>query len=124
MHDLGYWWPFARTAWGWTVATVGGLAAIYYGPKKMLETYDWYMDRFFDYKVREQLENGVTLASYGTSAGGRIQSATPMSVEDIAKAVGYSEKRVRNCLKRLSRNKEVMRVGGDVWKLVIPHILG
>ena len=48
---------------GWTVATVGGLAALYYGPKKALETFEWYMDRFRDYKVRDFLRAHITMSS-------------------------------------------------------------
>jgi hypothetical protein len=121
--DLGYWWPFAQTAWGWTIATVGGLAAVYYGPRKMLETWDWYLDRFFDCKVREYLQSAVTFAYYKPRAGGVPQYAKPKTVSEIALATKFSEKRVLKCLTRLSKRKEVIKLGNDTWKAVIPPVL-
>jgi len=118
--DLGYWWPFAQTAWGWTVATVGGLAALYYGPRKMFETFDWYMDRFFDHKVLAFLESHITIANYVAPNALRPQWATMKSVPEIAKAIGFSEKRVLGCLRRLKRKKEVVPIPPDLWKVNIP----
>jgi hypothetical protein len=93
--DLGYWWPFAQTAWGWTVATAGGVAALYYGPRKMLETFDWYMDRFWDSKVEEFLKLHVTKSSFVHPGGMRSQSAQLKTVSEIMQGTGFSEKRVR-----------------------------
>jgi hypothetical protein len=118
MHDLGRWWPFARTAWGWTVATVGGLAAIYYGPRKIMETLDWYKDRFFDYKIREYLELQVTKSAFVHPSGGRIQTAAAKTEDEIAQAVGYSKNRIKAGLDRLKKKKAVTREGIG-WKLVV-----
>ena len=63
-HEIRPWRfrPFARTAWGWIVASATGIAALYDGPREhMLETFDWYMDRFRDYKVRDFLESLVSV---------------------------------------------------------------
>ena len=116
--NLGYWWPFAQTAWGWTIATVGGLTALYYGPKKMLETFDWYMDRFVDYKVKDFLDSQIILLVH--SAGGRPQHAQPKSIAEIAVGTGYSEQRVRKCLQRLRRKKAVILDKPNYWKSDIP----
>jgi hypothetical protein len=123
MRDLGYWWPFARTAWGWTVASVSGLAAIWYGPRKVLETFDWYMDRAFDHKVKEYLQTAIRLGTYTPAGGGVMQSALPRSIGDITSATGFSEKRVRSCLRRLAKSNSVMSLGNDMWKLVVPHLI-
>ena len=40
---------------GWTVGVTTVLLAIYYGPRKVLETWDWYLERFTDSKVRGHL---------------------------------------------------------------------
>lgn len=119
MRDLGYWWPFARTAWGWLVATAGGIAALFYGPKKAVETFDWYMDRFFDYKVREYLEGLVEPMAY-MSPNGRGQSAKSATVSEIAIAINMSERKVRKCLTRLRRKKIVILERNGRWKLDIP----
>jgi hypothetical protein len=119
-QGLGYWWPFARTAWGWTIATIGGLAALYYGSRKMLETFDWYMDRFVDYKVQNFLESHVIKAAYIAPQGVRPQSPTPKSIAEIAAATGLTEGRVRGCLNRLKRKKAVMLDRPDYWKADIP----
>lgn len=120
--DLGYWWPFAQTAWGWTVATVGGVAALYYGPKKMFETWDWYMDRFRDHKVMEYLEAQITRNNYSTASGGRQQQALPKTVSEIMDATGRSEKSVRSSLRRLKRKKAVTSHQADLWKADVPPI--
>jgi hypothetical protein len=120
--NLGYWWPFARTAWGWTVASASGVAALYYGPKKMWETFDWYMDRLFDHKVQDYLEKNVEITNIFRPNGGRDQISNPKSVSEIAEAVGYSEKRVLRCLKRLRRKDVVIRHGVDKWRANVPHL--
>lgn len=43
----------------WPGATVAALAAAYYGPKKMLETWDWYVYRFVDSNVFEIIDEPI-----------------------------------------------------------------
>ena len=118
--NLGYWWPFAQTAWGWTVATIGGLAAIYYGPRKMLETYDWYMDRFFDHKIQSALDATIEKSNHINPDRSVSQWAKPRTVKEIIEVTGYPEKRVRAGLKRLKRKKSVLQVEPDSWKANVP----
>jgi hypothetical protein len=107
-------WPYAQTWWGWTVAVVTILAAIYQGPKAVWETYEWYMDRFFDCKVREFLESNV---NKGVARGGQQQVwGIPKSATEIAIATKMSEKRVLGCLRRLKKKKAVSP-DGDRWKI-------
>jgi IS1 family transposase len=120
--DLGYWWPFAQTAWGWTVATIGGFTALYYGPRKMFETFDWYMDRFRDYKVLEYLEGQIVRNQSIMPSGGRLQQANSKSIGEIVDATGLSEKKVRASLKRLKRKKAVTSHQLDSWKADVPHL--
>jgi hypothetical protein len=122
--DIGYWWPFARTAWGWTVATAGGLAALYHGPKAMFETFDWYMDRLFDHKVKDYLDTQIVRGSNTLPGGGRDQKANSKSIAEISAAVDYSEKRVRGCLKRLKRKKAVTSDQNNQWKADVPPVCG
>ena len=118
--DLGSWWPFARTVWGWTVASATGLFALYYGPKKMLETWDWYMDRFVDYKVADYLNSEIQISSRVVSESYRIQTAKPHSITEIAAATHYSQKRVQNCLRRLEKKQAVTRNDKGQWRANLP----
>jgi len=72
----------------------------------MFETWDWYMDRFFDWKVRDFLEMSVTPEKVG-SQGQVLRWAIPRSIKEIAKATNFSEWRVRGCLKRLKKKKVI-----------------
>jgi len=109
-----YWWPFARTVWGWIVASLTILAALYYGPKKMFEAFAWYMYQLVDYKVRDFLESSVVaspLASPQTRDRLEVKTAA-----QIAGATGLSEKRVKGCLKRLRDKGVVKAYGQDGWR--------
>jgi hypothetical protein len=118
--DLGDWWPFARTVWGWTVASIGGLAALYYAPRKMFETFDWYMDRFVDYKVADYLKSEVEISHKVYEEHYRRQTAKPHSIKEIADATRYSEKRVQRCLRRLEKKKSVARDDKGHWRAEVP----
>jgi len=118
---FGYWWPFARTAWGWTVGIAEVSFALYYAPKKMLETWDWYLDRFRDHKVLAFLEEQIVRANY-VKPEGRPQSATPKSVRDIAEGTHLSEKKVLGSLKRLKRKKAVTAMPNGEWRADIPPL--
>ena len=120
--ELGYWWPFARTAWGWVVATGSVLAVLNRGRKAMLDIWNSHLAKR-DEKVIEYLETTITIAGFTPPGGGRLQSVAPKTVKEIADGTGLTEKRVRDCLKRLRKKKEVMCIGNDVWKLLIPHLV-
>lgn len=80
----------------------------------MWETYEWYMDRLYDHKVREFLESHVIRSS--ALNGIEQKWAHAASVATIAAATKLSEKRALGCLKRLKRKKEVLQDRG-YWKL-------
>jgi len=106
-----------QTWQGSVLSIVAALGAIYYGPKKMLETYDWYMDRFWDHKVTEFLRSNVkppTLTAMGEIAA----KAIPRSVGEISKALEWPEKRTLRSLKRLKRRHQVT-ADGEKWKAVL-----
>lgn len=105
-----------HTWWLWIVAIVSALLAIYHGPRLILETYNYYMEKIFDYKVRDLLESSVS-AELLTMHGPR-RWAIPKSLQDISKGTNMSEKRALGCLKRLKRKKEVVP-DGDNWKIVV-----
>jgi hypothetical protein len=106
-----------QTWQGAALSILAILGTIYYGPRKMLETYDWYMDRFWDYKVRDFLRSQVIphrITSYGELA----PKAIPQSISEITAAVGRPEKRILGSLKRLRRRHQVTP-DGEKWKAVL-----
>lgn len=114
MIDWKQLWPYTHTWWGWTVGVVSAFLAIYHGPRKVWETYDWYMEKLFDHKVSDFLETKVTKGA--SMNGKRLTFPTPTSVEEIATATGFSTKRVLGCLRRLKRKKAVANEG-ERWKI-------
>lgn len=110
-------WPYAHNTWGWTVACITAIAWVYYGPKKMLETYDWYMQRFKDYEVEDYLRSQKTPEKI-TGIG--LFPAKPMSktISEISTAIGKTENSVRGSLMRLKRRNRIDREL-DKWKAIL-----
>lgn len=106
-----------QTWQGAALSILAILGTIYYGPRKMLETYDWYMDRFWDYKVRDFLRSNVVPPRW-TAYGEIDAKAVSKSVSEISAAIGWSDKRVLGSLKRLRRRHHVAP-DGDKWKAVL-----
>lgn len=117
---LDYWWPVSQKVWIWTGSTVGVFLAVFYGQKKMLETYDWYMGRFVDYKVADYLASEVEISHKIYEEHYRRQTAKPHSIAEIAAATRYSEKRVRNSLRRLEKINKVARADEGQWRAEVP----
>jgi hypothetical protein len=97
------------TSWkGIIPSVIAVTAAIYYGPKKMLEVWDWYVDRFRDRPVlailkHRQLSQQAPFLNFAMR-GGISQPAPiefPHFAEDIAKALNRSKKSVLKSLNRL-----------------------
>jgi len=82
-------------------------AAIWDGPRKILETYEWYMDRMYrskhDRRVQEVLQHNVTLSS--PVNGTHQKHPISASVEDIARDAKMSPKFALSSLKRLETKK-------------------
>lgn len=114
MPGLDKLWPFARTWPGGIAAVLSFLWPIFYAPKKVTETWRWYMYEFFgDRKVEDCLMASVTPefpAMYGPK-----KWAIPKSLAEIAAETGYSESRLPGCLERLRRRGTVF-AEGDKWK--------
>ena len=86
-------------------------AAIWNGPRKTLETYEWYMDRIYrskhDRKVQEVLEHNVALSS---PVNGICQKhPISASVKDIAGDAKMSLSFTLSSLKRLEKKKLAVR---------------
>lgn len=110
-----YTWP---ELWSY-IRNVGAVAAvglaIYYGPRKMLETWDWYLDRFLDAKVRHALnQNRAPMKE--VSAGRFVRIGLGVDLADLATQCGISEKRARARLRRLERRGEAIDCRNDGWR--------
>jgi len=79
--------------------------------------FNWYMDTFVDYKIREYL--GTRVQRGMLTDGRQGASLIPETVSVIAAAVGMSNRRVTRCLARLERKHRVRHVHGDYWKLIV-----
>jgi|ERR1017187_9204296 hypothetical protein len=110
-HNL---WPFAKTWEGYLAATVTTVLAVFYGNKKMIETYEWYMYRYYDRKVEDCLRASVS-SELLTQHGPR-RWTIPKSLGDISRDTGFSNRRVSACLKRLLRKRLVL-ADGEKWKI-------
>jgi hypothetical protein len=105
-------WRAVFTLFGFLKSWIGALlaiaAALYYGPRKMLETWDWYVYRFIDSAVFEMIDEPRVNS---TVYHGREYVNVPAflkaySVREIAKALNRTEKSVVRSLKRLKKSKK------------------
>ena len=96
--------------------TVIGIAlAVYYGPRKMLETWDWYLDRFLDSGVRHALNQ--RRSPMKQIEGGRyVRWGLGVRLADLAIDCGISEKGCRKRLRRLEKRGEAIDCHDDYWR--------
>lgn len=79
----------------------------------MLETWDWYVDRFRDAAVLDELRiRKFSLGSPAMQVRGEVHSAIvpheiPYSSKEISESLGRSEESVIKSLKRLGRRGRV-----------------
>ena len=106
-------WPYAHTWWGTFVGGATILYGAYYGLRKMLETWDWYIERFTDSKVCQFLKDNVGGWKLSERFGENQYVVNYWKREDIAKALRFGERRVEKSLDRLKRQgrAELMREG-------------
>jgi hypothetical protein len=117
-----YWkvlWAWLRTWQGAIPAVLTVSAAIYYGPKKMLETWDWYLNRFRDEAVLDVLRTRRfaprpnLYAAYLTQSGHLGNPEHPEQREipyypgEVAKILNRKEESVEKSLVRLRRRGRV-----------------
>jgi hypothetical protein len=93
----------AATWKGAVPTVVAVLAAIYYGPRKIMETWDWYVGRFRDNPVIRiiELNPKPTLRMM-------FSDDTPYTVEVIAEKLQRNPSSVRRSLHRLEIQKRVV----------------
>jgi|ERR1700691_2370349 hypothetical protein len=75
-------WAWLRTWEGAVPAAVAVSAAIYYGPRKMLETWDWYLDRFLDRPVLNLIKDRM----FTKSPNLRMRKGIPISMGEPTEA--------------------------------------
>jgi hypothetical protein len=110
-----------KLAWhliaGWGGLLVAVAAAIYYGPRKMLETWSWYMYRFRDRAVHDVIDesrwaNKITSTRIGVENVLTGQPyRLPWRADEIADQLGRKRGSVVGSLKRLKAARKVRQVG-------------
>jgi hypothetical protein len=111
MHGWPKLWFYART---FGAVTALALAA-YYGPRKMLETWDWYLDRFLDAKVRRALHQHRAPMKE-ISAGRFVRYGLGVDLADLATQCEISEESARARLQRLEKRGEAIDCRDDGWR--------
>ena len=104
--------PALRFVIGWGGLAAAVVAALYRGPRKMFETWDWYVYRFHDKAVFEAVDSGKWSAPLLMRVGGRDEvigqpSRIPLTTKEIAAQLGRGEDSVRHSLERLESAKKV-----------------
>ena len=98
-HEIG---EFLRTWQGLAVAIVGILGVIYYGPRKMLETWDWYLHRFLDEPVLRILrEEAMLLPEF------RDSPVQGLSVRQLSAKLKRSDRSIGKSIERLRRSAKI-----------------
>ena len=101
-----------NTWWARTVAVAGILLAIYYGPRKMLETWDWYIDRFVDMPVADIVRRRAFLPPLKSYFGSAFDQPEKVELcykaKDIARVLNRNEKAILKSLLRLERRGKVV----------------
>lgn len=97
--------PFLLTK---RILAVAGLGfAGYYGGKKLLDTWDWYVDRFYDDKVVDLLASRRFLYGPGMGPLTEPKIELPYEIYEIAERLGRTESHVLHSLERLRRKGKV-----------------
>jgi hypothetical protein len=106
-----HWQETIRSLSTWRLRAIafgGASLAVYYGVKKVFETWDWYIDRFYDGKVADLLRNRIWLHGFGD---GELREPPtielPYYVKDIATALRRTESSVSRSLSRLRKRQKV-----------------
>lgn len=96
-------------------ATVTVIATIFYAPRRVLETWDWYWDRFRDGDVFYLIERQKSVAAASVFRD-ELPISNALSVKELADFLGRSESSVRKSVTRL-RRREKVEPFQDGWRL-------
>jgi hypothetical protein len=83
---------FTHSTWAGVTAGLVIILSVYYGPKKIMETWRWYVFECWDKRVFRELVK----RAHGHYGNG-------FDVPDLAETVGRDEKSIANSLARLER---------------------
>ncbi len=98
---------------GWSGLAFGIAATLFYGPKKLIETWDWYLDRFYDSSVfgivkTPKLQSAVRQPSFSPRSPLEVEhTLSAYHASEIAKRLQRNEKRVARSLERLERRGKI-----------------
>jgi len=84
----------------------------------VFETYEWYVEKFFDSRVRQFLQGHVS-PEFMTQHGPRVWGI-PKSAQEISEGTKLPPKRVMACLTRLQKKNAIL-ADGDKWKIKDPR---
>jgi hypothetical protein len=113
-------WRFIRSWEGIVPSAIAVVAAIYYGPKKMLEVWDWYVDRFVDRDVLLIIKGRkivpTTFASERFAIMRTEMREAPYTAAEIATELRRNEKSVSKSLRRLYAHDKIEKYEWG-WRL-------
>lgn len=109
---------FLKSWEGLAVAFLGAAAAVYYAPRKVLETWDWYVDRFLDSPVLNILRDRRLI--HRPVMNNWSPAPPPEEVEyglpEIAEKLSRSRESVGKSLQRLRKQGKAELYRGG-WRL-------
>jgi|SRR5215469_1835743 len=107
-------------SWQWLIAAIAaGVPIIYYGPRKVLETWDWYVDRFRDQSIMDAIRNrkllppehNLLLQQHGPSLPPTLNMLILKdgiyTVGDLANILNRSRRSIGKSSRRLSAQGKV-----------------
>jgi hypothetical protein len=99
-------WPTIVTflqRWQWLLAAiVAGIPTLYYGPRKVLQAWDWYLNRWFDEPVMEIIRERRFY-----HAADKPPREEPYSVGELAKSLERRQQSIGKSIKRLRRQDRI-----------------
>jgi len=113
---------FLNTWQGYVTASIAVLGTVFgtvlYGPRKFLETKDWYLERFRDRQVEAVLRDRQILSPPANSNFGSPARdiEIPYPVKNIAVTLNRSEASIERSLIRLEKNGKAEHFSGG-WRL-------
>jgi len=115
-HQL---WPFVRSWQGVVFASLTSFAALYYSPRKVLETLDWYLYRFRDRHVLAEVKNRriVQQQPGAISFGHRpLAIEIPYTIEELSEQLKRNRSSIGKSLERLHDHDKIEPYKGG-WRL-------
>ena len=106
--------------YGVTAVVIGSASVLYYGPRKFLEAWDWYVDRFFDEPILQLMRDRKLVPAEHNMAIERQIGPTPpatsntlivkegtYTVGDLSYITKRSRTSIGKSLRRLSAKRKI-----------------